>query len=117
VLSPAGTAAADTYRAAVQGARGGGRSALDAALTGWATPLAVAPGDGVLLVDLASAKPRGLADVTAALEDAGIPPAEVRLGLDRLVKAGLVSLVPLASQVEKEAATAAAARPPTRWRY
>jgi hypothetical protein len=113
-LSPAGVGAEESYRSAFTGARGGGRSALDAALAAWAGPLAVAPGDGVVLRELA-AKPRGLADVTTALEDTGIAPAEVRQAMDRLVKAGLVSLVPLASQVEK----AAEPLPPprTRWQY
>ncbi|BDG04838.1 hypothetical protein [Anaeromyxobacter oryzae] len=114
MLSPSGVAAEEAYRAAYTAARGGGRSALDAALAAWASPLAVAPGDGLILREL-QAKPRGLADVTGALEDAGIAPAEVRLAMDRLVKAGLVALVPLASQAEKEPAPPAAPR--TRWQY
>ncbi len=112
-LSPSGVAAEEASRAAVLVARGGGRAALDAALAAWASPLAVAPGDGVVLREL-QAKPRGVADVTGALEDAGIAPAEVRLAMERLVKAGLVALVPLASQAEKAAAPAP---PRTRWQY
>lgn len=107
-LSVAGTEAEEAYRAAVTGARGGGRPALDAALAAWAAPRQVAPGDGVLLAEL-KAKPRGLADVTRALEDTGIAAADVRLALDRLVKAGLAELVPLPSQ-EREPV-----RPPPRW--
>jgi hypothetical protein len=99
----------------VTGARGGGRTALDAALRAWATPLAVAPTDGVLLAELRG-KPRGLADLTSALENADIAAAEVRLGVDRLQKAGLVELVPLASaQAKADAPAPAPARPAFRW--
>jgi hypothetical protein len=114
-LSTAGTTAEEAYRAAFTGARGGGRSALDAALGAWATPLAVAPTDGVLLAELRE-KPRGLADLTSALDGAGIAPAEVRLGVDRLQKAGLVELVPLASaQAKADAPAPVPARPAFRW--
>jgi hypothetical protein len=111
-LSPAGVTAEESYRAAVAGARGAGRTALDTALAAWASPLAVAPGDGLILEEL-HAKARGLGDVSGALEDAGIEAAEVRLAMDRLVKAGLVALLPLASQAEKEPAPVR----PTRWQY
>lgn len=110
-LSLKGRVAEEAYRAAVLEARGSGRTALEAALAAWAAPHApVAGGDGVLLGEL-KGKPPGLSDLTRALEDAGILPAEVRAALARLVSAGLVELVPLASQ------TAAAERPPTipRW--
>lgn len=113
MLSATGVAAEEAYRAAFTGARGGGRSALDAALAAWAAPLAVAPADGVLLGELRT-KPRGLPELTQALEDAGTAPSEVRLGLDRLVKAGLVALVPLASAQTKDAPTPPP-RPAFRW--
>lgn len=97
-LSPAGREAEEAYRAAVLEARGAGRPALEAALAAWAAPHApVTFGDGVLLGEL-KAKPPGLSDLTRALEDAGIGAAEVRAALARLVSAGLVVLVPLASQ-------------------
>ncbi len=115
VLSATGQTAHDAHRAAVQGARGVGRSALDAAITAWAAPLQVEPGDGVLLSELRE-KPRGLADLSRAVEDAGLSPAEVRAAVGRLVKAGLVEAVPLASQVAQAAAPARTPLPfRTRW--
>lgn len=109
-LSPTGREAEEAYRAALLDARGAGRPALEAALAAWAAPHApVAGGDGMLLGEL-KGKPPGLADLTRALDDAGIAPAEVRAALGRLVSAGLVALVPLASQ------QAAPERPPlSRW--
>jgi hypothetical protein len=109
-LSAAGQEAHGAYRLAVQEARGVGRGALDAALASWATPLKVQPGDGVLLSELL-AKPRGLSDLARALDDAGTSAAEVRGAIDRLVSAGLVEPVPLASQLEQQPAAPA----PTRW--
>ena len=97
-LSPAGREAEEAHRAAVLDVRGAGRPALEAALAAWAAPHAPVPAcDGVLLGEL-KGKPPGLADLTRALEAAGIAPAEVRAALARLVSAGLVLLVPLASQ-------------------
>ncbi len=110
-LSTAGRQAEESYRAAVLEARGSGRAGLETALAAWATGHApVAGSDGVLFGEL-KGKPPGLSDLTRALEDAGIEAGEVRAALARLVTAGLVELVPLASQ------TAAAERPPTppRW--
>jgi hypothetical protein len=97
VLSATGQTAHDGYRAAVLDARGVGRSALDAALAGWAAPFLIQPADGVLLSELRE-KPRGLADLARAVEDAGTTASEVRGAVGRLVKAGLVEPVPLASQ-------------------
>lgn len=110
-LSSAGREVEAAYRAAVAEARGAGRAALEGALAAWAAPHApVLPGDGVLLGELTRAKPPGVAELGRALEAAGIEAAEVRAALGRLVAAGLVELVPLASQL------AAAERPPvSRW--
>jgi hypothetical protein len=99
VLSPAGERAEEAYRAAVSHARASGRAALDAALAAWSTPLAVSPGDGVVLQELRG-KRAGLNELSRALEDAGIPAAEVKAAVDRLATAGLVDPVPLASQVD-----------------
>jgi hypothetical protein len=96
-LTAAGLAAHDVHRAAVLEARGVGRSALDAGLAAWAAPLHVEPSDGLVLTELRE-KPRGLADLAHAVEDAGMSAAEVRASVGRLVKAGLVLPVPLASQ-------------------
>ncbi len=97
-LSPEGVAVEATYRAAVAGARLSGRAALDAALAAWAMPLHVQPGDGVVLSELRAAR-RGIPELCRALEEAGIEPDEVRGAVDRLVAAGAVAPIPLASQV------------------
>jgi hypothetical protein len=96
--SPVGVAAEEVYRTAVAAARQSGRAALDAALAAWAAPLGVQPGDGVVLSELRSER-RGIPELCRALEEAGIAPAEVRAAIDRLVSAGAVLPVPLASQV------------------
>lgn len=97
-LSAAGAAAEEAYRSAVVGARASGRSALESALAGWAGPWRVAPGDGVILAEL-SGKRVGLSHLCDALETSGIVPDEVRAAIGRLVDAGIVEPVPLASQV------------------
>jgi hypothetical protein len=98
-LSAAGAEAEEAYRSAVLGARASGRGALDSALAGWATPRRVAPGDGVILAEL-SGKRVGLSHLCEALEPAGIVPDEVRAAIGRLVDAGIVEAVPLASQAQ-----------------
>jgi hypothetical protein len=108
-LSAAGREAHEAHRQAVLHARGVGRGALDAGLLAWAAPRQVEPGDGVLLGELLE-KPRGLADLSRALEDAGTSAAEVRGAIDRLVGAGLVEPVPMASQEEQRPTPA-----PMRW--
>ncbi len=97
-LSAGGRGAHEARNLAVQAARGVGRSALDAALLAWASPLQIQPGDGVLLGELL-VKPLGLADLSRALEDAGLSAAEVRASIARLVGAGLVE--PVAPAVEE----------------
>src|SRR5512138_2225568 len=97
-LSPAGTEDEAAYRAAVLAARASGRAALESALAGWASPRSVQPADGVLLSELAG-KRLGLGELTRALEAAGVAPDEVRAGIRRLVDAGIVVPVPLASQM------------------
>ncbi len=95
-IAPDGIAAEEAYRAAVASSRQAGRSALDAALAAWAAPLHVEPGDGVVLSELRGRR-LGIAELCAALEEAGIARDEVRGALDRLVDAGAVVPVPLAS--------------------
>lgn len=97
-LSAVGAAAELEYRNVVTGARSSGRTSLEAALVAWATPLGLAPGDGVILAEL-SGKRVGFSVVCDALETSGMPPDEVRAAIGRLVDAGIVELVPLASQV------------------
>lgn len=92
-LSLAGREAQEAHRTTVLSARGQSRLALDAALGAWAGPRQVQPGDGVLLAELLE-RPRGLPDLTRALEDAGTSGAEVRAAIARLVTAGLVEAVP-----------------------
>lgn len=98
--STTGAEAARAYRAAVTEARGMGRSGLDTALAAWATALGVNPTDGAVLVELKD-KPVGLPDLGRSLEQAGVELTELRAALDRLVKAGLVDLVPPPSQQDK----------------
>lgn len=109
-LSSAGKVAEEDYRTTVMAARSTGRSALDAALTAWGTPLRIQPGDGVLLGELRG-KPRGLSDLAEGLDGAGISPAEVRAAVGRLVSAGLLEAVPPPSQQPD-----ADPPPPIRWR-
>ena len=97
-LSTTGEEAQVAYREAVLAARASGRTALDAALAAWAGPRLLAPGDGVVLCEL-SGKRLGVPHLVEALETSGIPRDEVRGAIDRLVTAGLVESVPLASQV------------------
>ena len=97
VLSAAGLEAEGLHREAVATARASGRSALDAALVAWSTPLGIAPGDGVVLIELRAGK-KGLNDLGRALETTGLEPAELKASIDRLYVAGLVEPVPLASQ-------------------
>lgn len=97
-VSAAGADATEAYRAAVQTARATGRAALDAALVAWAEPRHVAPGDGVILCELA-ARPVGLSRLVEALESSGMTAEEVRSGVGRLLDAGILELVPLASQL------------------
>ena len=97
-VSEAGAEVEATYRAAVTAARSSGRSALDAALAAWAAPRGLSPGDGVVLSDL-KGKRMGLPDLCRTLEDTGIPADEVKAALGRLVTAGAVEPLPLASQV------------------
>ena len=91
-LSAAGETADRLHRDAVNGSRGSGRTTLDAALAAWAAPFGLRAGDGLLLSELRS-QPRGLNELVAALESSGIEPAEVKSGLDRLVRAGLAEPV------------------------
>ncbi len=93
-LTVEGSDAEAAYRSAVLGVRASGRAALDAALSAWAAPRGVAPGDGVLMTELCR-KSLGLADLTRSLEKAGIPADEVRAGVRRLVDAGIVQAVPV----------------------
>jgi hypothetical protein len=107
-LSLAGREAQEAYRTAVLSARGQSRAVLDATLGAWAEPRKVQPGDGVLLGELLE-RPRGLPDLTRALESAGSSGAEVRAAVGRLVSTGLVEAQP-ARPVEEAPAVR-----PNRW--
>ncbi len=97
-LSAAGAAAEATYREAVLASRASGRQALETALVGWAESFRVAPGDGMVLAEL-SGKRVGLSRLCEALDTSGVAPDEIRAAVGRLVDAGIVELVPLASQL------------------
>jgi len=101
--SVAGAEAEQAYRGAVAAARATGRAALEAALAAWAEPRRVAPTDGVVLAEL-SGKQLGLARLGEALESSGMSTEEIRSGVGRLLDAGFVELVPLASQLQNDAA-------------
>jgi hypothetical protein len=88
-LSARGVEAEAACRAAVQEARAQGRAALEAAQRGWAAPLGVAPGDGVVLAELRPGR-KSIADVSHALETSGMGATEVKETIDRLVDAGMV---------------------------
>lgn len=98
-VSDTGLELDEAYRAAVTHARASGRAALDSALAGWAGPRGLAPGDGVVLAEL-KGKRLGLPDLCRNLDSSGIAPDEVRAALGRLVAAGAVQPLPLASQVD-----------------
>jgi hypothetical protein len=98
-LSPAGETAESGYREAVASARTSGRAALESTLTAWASPLGVRAGDGIVLSELRAGR-LGVPDLCGRLEAAGIPADEVRAALHRLVDAGVVVPIPLASQAE-----------------
>ena len=88
-LSAAGATAEVAYREAIAAARAQGRTALEAAQRGWAEPLRVDAGDGVVLGELRSGK-KSIADLARALEDCGVTQAEVKTAVDRLTDAALV---------------------------
>lgn len=96
-VSTTGAEAQEAYVRAVAEARGAGRTALEAALAAWAESRHVAPGDGVVLSEL-SGKRLGLANLCEALEPSGIVADEIRASVGRLVDAGIVEPIPLASQ-------------------
>jgi hypothetical protein len=100
-LSAVGLDAAAEYRTAVTGSRSSGRQALEAALVAWAEPRRIAPGDGVILAEL-SGKPVGLSKISEVLETSGLGAEDVRAAVARLVEAGIVELVPLASQTPSD---------------
>jgi len=97
-LSTEGADAEAAYRNVVAESRSSGRAALDAALAAWAGPRRVAPVDGVVLAELRG-KRLGVPDLVRELESAGIAADEVRASLERLVQAGVVAPIPLASQL------------------
>jgi hypothetical protein len=94
-LSPPGVIAETAYRDAIQAARAQGRTALEIAQRGWAEPLGVQPGDGVLLGELRTGK-KSIAELARALDDCGTTQLEVKGAIDRLSDALLIAPVPLA---------------------
>jgi hypothetical protein len=99
-LTENGLSAEAAYRTAVTEMRGSGRSVLDGALAAWATPLGVAPKDGVVLEQLRGGK-SGVSDVLRELEPAGFQPDEVRAAIERLVAAQMISPLPLPSETPR----------------
>jgi hypothetical protein len=97
-LSAIGLEAEAAYRAAVQDVRSLGRDALTLAEKRWADSLGLAPGDGVVMAQIRPGR-RSLADLGHALEDCGMPPAQIRESVDRLVERGFVEPLPLPGTV------------------
>jgi hypothetical protein len=95
-LSERGVAAEAAYREMIAGARSSGRAALGAAQVEWASPLGVAPTDGVVLSELRTGK-RSIAEIARALEDCGTTAAEVKSAVDRLTDALLVEPAPMSA--------------------
>jgi hypothetical protein len=95
-LSARGADAEARYRDAVFAARASGRTALDVAQREWALPLAVQPGDGVVLGELRTGK-RSIAELAKGLEDCGTTVADVKAVIDRLTDAQLVEPAPMSS--------------------
>ncbi len=96
-LAAKGVDAEAGYRAAVHEAKALGREALDAAERRWATPLGLAPGDGVVLMELRPGR-LSIADLCRSLDACGTTSAEIRQAIDRLVDAGLVDPLRAPSQ-------------------
>jgi hypothetical protein len=93
-LSPAGLEADLAYRTAVAGVRSMGREALTLAERRWADPLGVAPTDGVVMAEIRPGR-RSLADLSSGLDACGMPAAQIRESVARLVEKGLVAPQPL----------------------
>jgi hypothetical protein len=93
VLTNSGTEAEGAYREAVHTARAQGRAALDLAQRGWAAPLRLEPGDGVVLSEIRPGR-RSIAEVAKGLDDCGTSLAEVKASVDRLAEAGLIEPAP-----------------------
>lgn len=67
----------------------GGREAQEQAEREWATPLAIEPGDGIYLEELAKGG-RTVTQVAESLADCGVTRVEAQAAIDRMFKAGLI---------------------------
>ena len=105
-LSTAGRQAGHTYREVIVASRAeSGRKPFDAARAEWAAKLLLEPGDGLYLGELLAA-PRTIPELTEALDGCGPQRADVKLAVERLVKARIIELV---------APPPPPAPPPRRW--
>lgn len=105
-LSAAGREAGFTYKEVIVASRAeSGRKSFDDARAEWAAKLLLEPGDGLYLGELLAA-PRTLPELTEALDGCGPQKGDVKLAVERLVKARIIELVE---------APAPAPPPPRRW--
>ena len=92
-LSAAGRAAGHTYKEVIVASRAeAGRKSFDAARAEWAAKLLLEPGDGLYLGELLAA-PRSIPELTEALDGCGPQKADVKVAVERLVKANILELV------------------------
>ena len=92
-LSAAGREAGHTYKEVIGASRAeAGRKSFDDARAEWAARLLLEPGDGLYLGELLAA-PRSIPELTEALDGCGPQRADVKLAVERLVKAHILELV------------------------
>jgi len=92
-LSAAGRDAGNNYLEVIVAARGAAaRKSFDAARAEWAARLGLEPNDGLYLGELLEA-PKTIAEIASALDGCGPTPGEVRKGVERLVRLGIMEPV------------------------
>jgi hypothetical protein len=92
-LSAAGREAGHTYKEVIVASRAeAGRKSFDAARAEWAARLLLEPTDGLYLSELLK-EPRSIPELTEALDGCGPQRADVKVAVERLVKAHILELV------------------------
>ena len=92
-VSDTGREAGSSYRELIVASRSeGGRQSFDAARGAWATRFSLDPNDGLYLGELKDAA-LTLDELNEALEGCGTKRADVKVAMERLVKAQLIELV------------------------
>ncbi len=94
-LSAIGTEAEAQFQAAIKSSHGrGGRQAFDEAVSTWAAPFGVQPGDGVYLSELRISV-QTLTELVECLAACGTTKTEATAALERLLRAKLAEVVAL----------------------